>query len=131
MYRHLDAPIPDVDTYLQRLETERGEDLDKDYLDTLIYAHQCKIIFENLDVYGSYKPHEPISLGIEDIFQKIIRQERGGYCFELNALFTQLLKGSGLCGVSLYVQDRPRQGSYPSDPAQGDHRQAGAGAAFL
>ncbi len=95
MYRHLDAPIPDVDTYLQRLETERGEDLDKDYLDTLIYAHQCKIIFENLDVYGSYKPHEPISLGIEDIFQKIIRQERGGYCFELNALFTQLLKDLG------------------------------------
>lgn len=92
MYEGLYAPIPDVDAYLRRLAVQKEEVLDKRYLDTLIYAHQCQVVFENLDVY---RAHRPISLKIEDIFQKVVRDGRGGYCFELNALFTQLLKDLG------------------------------------
>lgn len=92
MYEGLYAPIPDVDAYLQRLAVGREEILDKSYLDALIYAHQCKIVFENLDVC---RTHKPISLEIGDIFRKVIGNGRGGYCFELNALFTQLLKDLG------------------------------------
>lgn len=92
MYGYLYAPVPDVDTYLRRLQAGPAKVLDKDYLDSLVYSHQCSIVFENLDICLA---HRPISLGIADIFQKVIEGGRGGYCFELNALFTQLLKDLG------------------------------------
>lgn len=92
MYEKFYSPIPDVDAYLERLDVPRASNLDKEYLDRLIYAHQCRIIFENLDIFDF---HRPISLEIPHLFQKIIVQKRGGYCFELNALFTQLLTDLG------------------------------------
>lgn len=92
MYERLYHSIPDVPAYLERLQVPAPVKLDKSYLDTLIYAHQCRIPFEKLDVCAY---HRPISLGIPDIFDKVIVSRRGGYCFELNALFTQLLKDLG------------------------------------
>jgi len=38
---------------------------------------------------------KPISLGIEDIFEKIVRKNLGGYCFEHNALMYEVLKSLG------------------------------------
>ncbi len=92
MYGYLYEPVPDVDAYLRRLHTEPAKALDKQYLDSLIYSHQCDIVFENLDICLF---HKPISLGIRDIFQKVVLGGRGGYCFELNALFTRLLEDLG------------------------------------
>lgn len=92
MYGYLYASVTDVDAYLQRIRAESGRPLDKEYLDALIYSHQCSIVFENLDICEF---HRPISLGIADIYHKVVEGGRGGYCFELNALFTQLLKDLG------------------------------------
>ncbi len=97
MYEKFYSPIPDVDAYLERLGVPRASRLDKEYLDRLIYAHQCRIVFENLDIFDF---HRPITLEIPALFQKIIVQKRGGYCFELNALFTQLLIDLGFCAHS-------------------------------
>lgn len=64
----------------------------KETLDRLILAHQCTVPFENLDVCDC---RVSPSLGIADIFQKIVVEKRGGYCFELNALFAALLENLG------------------------------------
>ena len=61
-------------------------------LDQLILAHLAAIPFENLD---ACEDHLIPSLDVEDLFEKIIRHKRGGWCFELNKLFFELLKSCG------------------------------------
>ena len=61
-------------------------------LNQLILAHLAAIPFENLDVC---EDHLIPSLDVEDLFEKIIRHKRGGWCFELNKLFFELLKSCG------------------------------------
>ncbi|SHI72925.1 arylamine N-acetyltransferase family protein [Parasporobacterium paucivorans] len=92
MNEHLYDPIPDVDVYLKRINLIGPLEPDKDNLDRVIYAHQCAIPFENLDVC-LYK--KEISLGINDLYNKIILKKRGGYCFEMNNLFLAFLKALG------------------------------------
>ena len=61
-------------------------------LNQQILAHLAAIPFENLDVC---EDHLIPSLDVEDLFEKIIRHKRGGWCFELNKLFFELLKSCG------------------------------------
>lgn len=81
----------EVDAYLARIGTVRKE-LTIDYLDELVYLHQCNVPFENLDVY-EYK--RPVSIEIEKLYDKIVTRRRGGYCFELNGIFVALLQALG------------------------------------
>lgn len=92
MYENLYEHIPDTERYLRRLSMPRSSSFDKSYLDALVYAHQCSVPFENLDVY---RYRRPISLGIPELYEKIVVRERGGYCFELNALFTRFITDLG------------------------------------
>ena len=92
MYENLYEQIPDTGLYLKRLAMPASSTQDKAYLDALVYAHQCRVPFENLDVYAY---HRPISLGISNLYEKVVVQQRGGYCFELNALFTRFLTDLG------------------------------------
>lgn len=101
MYEELYASIPDTLPYLKRLGLEPPQTLDKTFLDTLVFAHQCRIPFENLDIVDF---HNPISLSIPHLYDKIITQKRGGYCFEMNGLFTQFLKDLGYQAWSLMVR---------------------------
>lgn len=50
-------------------------------------AHVLSIPFECLDIHLD----TPISLNLEDLFEKVIIKERGGFCYELNFLFYNLL----------------------------------------
>jgi N-hydroxyarylamine O-acetyltransferase len=92
MYEEYYAPLPDVDAYLARIGMSRPKSLSKEYLDDLVLAHQCSIVFENLDVC---KYDRPIELSTERLFDKIVTRGRGGYCFELNGLFVKLLQALG------------------------------------
>ena len=92
MYEALYASVPDADAYLKRIQRKRRDVLTKEYLDDLIYGHQLHVPFENLDVWMFQKD---IPLDIEAIYEKVVTKHRGGYCFELNALFTALLKDLG------------------------------------
>lgn len=47
--------------------------------------------FENISVQNNVR----ISLKIEDLYDKIVHQKRGGYCYELNTLFSYYLKEKG------------------------------------
>ena len=65
--------------------------------------HLLHIPFENLDIHYGI----PIRLDTENIFQKIIHRKRGGFCYELNELFLQLLRASGFTArrISARVYD--------------------------
>lgn len=92
MLEKLYEPIPDIEEYLARINVKSDVRADKDFLDELIYAHQCLVPFENLDI-GMFK--KEIKLGVTDIFEKVVTNRRGGFCFELNHLFYSLLKAVG------------------------------------
>ena len=94
MYEELYEKLPDANRYWDKLGLSRPEaPLSKDDLDRIIFAHQSRIPFENLDVCDF---HRTIKLGIPDLFEKIIVGNRGGYCFELNALLDALLQDAGV-----------------------------------
>ncbi|MBE6039024.1 MAG: arylamine N-acetyltransferase [Anaerofustis stercorihominis] len=98
MYSHLYAKLPSVDAYLERIGMKRPEKLDREYLDELIYQHQCHVPFDPLDVSILNKD---IDLGIEHLFDKIVTNNRGGYCFEMNGLFCKLLQELGYDAYSI------------------------------
>lgn len=82
----------DIDRYLERIGMERPEKLDRIYLDRLVANHLIHVPFEALDIYTG---RAEISLDLEVMFEKVVLNKRGGYCFELNKLFQFLLKGLG------------------------------------
>jgi N-hydroxyarylamine O-acetyltransferase len=57
----------------------------------LVRAHVQTIPFENIDVLLGV----PISLELEAIEQKLVRDRRGGYCFEQNTLLLEVLTALG------------------------------------
>ncbi|WP_180326652.1 arylamine N-acetyltransferase family protein [Raoultibacter phocaeensis] len=108
MFEELYEPLPDSARYWNRLGIDRCRlSLDRESLDRIVCAHQCAIPFENLDACD-YRT--PISLGIGDLFEKIILGRRGGYCFELNALFAALLADTGFTVVPCFARSLKNKG---------------------
>lgn len=60
-------------------------------LSDLQYAHLQTVPYENLDILRGL----PLSLKAADLYDKIVRRHRGGYCFELNGIFGWLLRELG------------------------------------
>ena len=60
-------------------------------LEALQLAHLYHVPYENLDIIRGI----PISLNVDDVYKKVVTEGRGGYCFELNALFAWLLRELG------------------------------------
>jgi N-hydroxyarylamine O-acetyltransferase len=76
----------DLDAYLERIGLDHRASLAE-----LHRAHACSIPFENLD------PHRgvPASLDPDDLQRKLVRERRGGYCFEQNLLLKHALEALG------------------------------------
>lgn len=72
-------------------------------------AHRLAIPFENFDVLLG----RGVSLGAGKVFDKLVRQRRGGYCFEQNGLFLDALRAAGfdarplLARVWLFATETP------------------------
>lgn len=77
-----------IDAYLERIGVDSAISISEDCLDKLHRAHAYTIPFENFDILLG----RGIDLSPEKLFQKIILNSRGGYCFELNGLFLHLLQ---------------------------------------
>ncbi len=79
----------DFDAYLERIALSASE---QPTLRSIHRAHATSIPFENLD------PHRgiPVSLVEEDLERKLVRERRGGYCFEQNLLLASALEHLGL-----------------------------------
>lgn len=77
-----------VDAYLSRIGYKGTLDVSLKTLSALQEAHLSTVPYENLDViYGN-----KLSLDIHDLYQKIVLNRQGGYCFELNAIYRWLLQ---------------------------------------
>ena len=81
-----------ITAYLGRIGIREKVSPDLAGLNALIRGQLTHIPFEALDVWGA---GECPSLDVEDLFQKIVVDGRGGYCFELNTLFRVLLNSLG------------------------------------
>ena len=77
--------------YLDRIGVAASAASDAAGLRTLHLAHQLMVPFENLSIHLA----EPISLGEDDLVDKIVRRRRGGFCYELNGAFALLLEALG------------------------------------
>lgn len=84
--------IPDAGKYLERIGYTGKIEVTKECLDSLIVAHHRSVPFENLDVCDLDRN---IVLTPEHLFEKIVLNRRGGYCFEMNGAFLFLLKALG------------------------------------
>lgn len=76
----------DTSAYLARIGARPDTDLA-----ALQSAHLRAVPFEDYDIHLGI----PLSLDIDAVFDKVVRRHRGGFCYELNGLFGQLLRALG------------------------------------
>lgn len=76
-----------IQAYLKRINVTGDITPNLENLSILQKNHLINIPFENLDIHSKV----PIELNTNQIFEKIVNQNRGGFCYELNGLFHQLL----------------------------------------
>ena len=101
----------DVETYLTRLQYFKPVKPDVQTLQGLHLAHMQNVPFENLDI-GLKRP---IRLTEQALWEKIIVQNRGGFCYELNGLFAWLLKQIGFDVTYLNARVYNRHGELGID----------------
>lgn len=80
-----------VDTYLQRIRYDGTREPTVATLRKLHRAHLFAVPFENLDIHLG----RPITLSLPAFYDKIVQHQRGGFCYELNGLFSCLLEQLG------------------------------------
>jgi N-hydroxyarylamine O-acetyltransferase len=81
----------DLDAYFARLGYAGPRTPTLPVLTALHQAHAGQIPFENVDVLLG----RPIRLDLGSLQAKLVRDRRGGYCFEQNALFAAVLETLG------------------------------------
>ncbi len=81
----------DLDAYFRRTGYAGPRTPDLATLHAVTLHHATSIPFENLDVLLG----RPILLEPEAIFQKLVHDRRGGYCFEQNSLLLAVLAALG------------------------------------
>lgn len=99
-----------AEAYLKRIGMER-EAPTKAYLDALVFAHQCSVPFEVLDIS---EKDLCVSLKVGDLFDKLVTRRRGGYCYEVNGLFVLLLRALGFDAVSAPCRILREDTPYPN-----------------
>ncbi|MCD8098474.1 MAG: arylamine N-acetyltransferase [Lachnospiraceae bacterium] len=89
------------EAYFERMKLAVFDTTGEEELSALIRAHLEHIPFENLTVFDF---HQVPDLTEEVLFEKIILQKRGGYCFELNSLLLALLRELGYDAYPIAVR---------------------------
>jgi N-hydroxyarylamine O-acetyltransferase len=92
--------------YLTRIQYSGPTNPDVQTLHRLQHAHMLTVPFENLDI-GLKRP---IRLDLDSLWQKIVVQRRGGFCYELNGMFAWLLTQLGYDVTYLNARVFNRQG---------------------
>lgn len=96
------APGSRLEKWLDRIGYEKTDLLvpSVETLAKIQYAHVTHVPYENLDILNG----SPLSLDIDTLYDKIVIQRRGGYCFEINALYEAMLKEAGFITESLFAR---------------------------
>jgi len=95
-----------LSVYLNRINYHGDVRPDPDTLKKVHRAHLYSIPYENLDIHtGGY-----LTVRQDDIFQKIVVNRRGGWCFEMNGLLGWALREIGF-DVTLLASTVNRHGT--------------------
>lgn len=98
----------DVEAYLRRIRYDGPRESSSSTLRRLHRQHLYTVPFENLDIALEV----PIRLDPDGLFNKIVIRKRGGFCYELNGLFCELLKALGFRVEMLSARVRSVDGSF-------------------
>lgn len=98
----------DKTKYLNRIKYSESLEPNLEVLRKLQKSHLTTVPFENLDIHGDI----PIELSIDEIFDKIVNQKRGGFCYELNGLFYELLTTIGFDAKRVSARVYNQNGGY-------------------
>ncbi len=82
----------DIDAYFQRIGYRGTAEPTVETLRALHHLHPLAIPFENLSPVLGW----PVPLDLPSVERKLIREGRGGYCYEQNTLFAAVLRQLGL-----------------------------------
>jgi N-hydroxyarylamine O-acetyltransferase len=97
-----------IKQYLARIQYYDTPRVDLATLGKLQVAHMRAVPFENLSI-----PYQqPTELNESHLFTKIVEHKRGGFCYELNGLFGQLLKEIGFRVVLISAQVCQQDGRF-------------------
>lgn len=97
----IEASNFDLHQYLNRINFTGEIKLDLAGIKNLMQSQLFSVPFENLDVQAG----KTISLIGDDIVNQIVTKNRGGYCYQINGIFSLLLKEIGL--PHYYIAVRP------------------------
>lgn len=86
------AATIDLDAYLQRIGYREKPSADLHTLNTLVRLHCQFIPFENLNPFLGW----PVDIDLASVERKLVREGRGGYCYEQNALLRAALQAIGI-----------------------------------
>ncbi len=87
------AQIEKIDHFLETSTTK----VSIDYLNQLIHQYVYKVPFENINVQNKV----PIATDEDDLFNKIVVEGRGGYCYEMNTFFKSYLTAKGFTAYNV------------------------------
>jgi N-hydroxyarylamine O-acetyltransferase len=108
--RHMKADNFDLSAYCKRIGFSGQPRSDLATVRELMRRQLYSVPFENLDVLAG----KGVSLVPEEIVDKIVHRQRGGYCYEVNGLFAMVLEALGIpyrfiaCRPMIYPMLRPR-----------------------
>ena len=101
----------DAQSYLKRIGYRGSVRPTIDVLRRLHVRHLLSVLFENLDIQLG----RPINLDRESFYNKIVRDRRGGYCYELNGCFAWLLRVLGFRVSMLSARVAGKNGIFSPD----------------
>ncbi len=81
----------EIEDYLERIGYKSTDPIGYNQLAGLMDEHLRSVPFENLDIRRGKR----IVLDRDRLVEKIVRKRRGGFCYELNGVFSYLLENLG------------------------------------
>jgi N-hydroxyarylamine O-acetyltransferase len=94
------SDIFNLDSYFERINYKGSTDVSEGTLRDIHIAHTLNVPFENLDVF--YR--RPILLDGASLYKKMVKKRRGGYCFEMNGIFSLVLQEMGFKVTNLLAR---------------------------
>ena len=101
----------DVDAYLDRIGYHGPTEPSETVLRRLHRKHMLSVPFEDLDIHA----HRPIVLSQSAFHNKIVRDHRGGFCYELNGSFANLLEKLGFQVSMLSARVAKKTGGFGAE----------------
>lgn len=90
----------DIPKYLSRIGFSGPTEPTLDVLRSVHSSHLYSVPFENLTIHTGGR----VQLDLPALYEKIVNQRRGGFCYEVNGLFSWLLRQLGFQVTMLSAQ---------------------------